>query len=67
MTLTMTISTHDIRLETRAGRHQGTCSCGWASADDLTRAVAASAAVRHSISCAGDALMGGDDRAFSQR
>jgi hypothetical protein len=60
MTITMMISTHDIRLETRAGHYLASCTCGWASTDTPARSVAASAAVRHSITCAGDARMGSD-------
>jgi hypothetical protein len=63
MTISMTISTHDIRLVTRAGNHLGSCSCGWESAEDPIRSVAATAAVHHSTTCAGDAVMGSYDEA----
>jgi hypothetical protein len=58
MTISMSIDTHDIRLESRDGMHLGTCSCGWISHPGTSRSIAAAAAVKHGNGCAGTATMG---------
>ncbi|HZZ98025.1 MAG TPA: hypothetical protein VFE19_13470 [Jatrophihabitantaceae bacterium] len=52
------LNTHHIHLLNHGDVFSASCSCGWASPDDLARSVAAHYAVAHSTICVGDAKMG---------
>jgi hypothetical protein len=51
-------SVHEIRLANHGGLLHGTCSCGWASPEVVAVSAAATAAVIHSKTCGGVALIG---------